>query len=559
MGCFLLTYVLFGWWFPLVMADSSGPIKTDIETVFKRLRSISANKSCFDCGAKNPTWSSVTYGIFICIDCSSVHRNLGVHITFVRSTQLDTQWTWIQLRSRQLGGNSNAMLFFRQHNCSTSDAQAKYHSRAAALYKEKLSAMAIQAMRIHGTQLHLDGNSVEAAAPEKKEEDFFAVHESSVPVIKPEASESMLNSRPAEPKIKSVELNDPTVGPNVTAIINPEPTKIESKPVSKSLIGQRKPAAKKSGLGAKRGLGGATKIQKTFEEIEREAEIAYTLRASAPQEPEDKDPPLEFVEVSDESTANSLRLAYQGLSLKQEKMNQTDPGKANQLERLGMGAMGSSSSSRNISHSAINDMPIVQQGSSTITSSKSSLMDSMDHKKAAEESSYSFNSKNSGLDDLLARNKSRDTEWDMLTEVAPTTTKPKTTTGSTYGSALPRSSSSYGSSASQSNNGDALKKYGNAKSISSEQFFTDNGAEDAKRANLSYFEGATGFSSSDYFMAGFGMGKSHSQQQSNAYNLQAPDLDDVKDSVRQGVTKVASRLSSMANDFASNIQDRYGY
>lgn len=84
-------------------SNQSGSVATTER--LDRLLSHPVNKCCADCGAPDPKWVSLTFGVFICIKCSGAHRGLGVHISKVVSVKLD-EWTDDQVDFlNETGGN----------------------------------------------------------------------------------------------------------------------------------------------------------------------------------------------------------------------------------------------------------------------------------------------------------------------------------------------------------------------------------------------------------------------------------------------------------------------
>lgn len=252
--------------------------------------------------------------------------------------------------------------------------------------------------------------------------------------------------------------------------------------------------------GSRKGVLGATKVKTNFADLEQQANLS--------DQQKDKVSEKKLTEKEEAETLASVRLAYQDLSLKaqkqEEKLKHSDPTKAKQMERLGMGF----NVRGHVSHSALSDMQTIAQEPTPKFSTRSYERESKDdflddyatsmysapNQQESELAMMGFetiepiDSRHSNISSMFAPTSKSPNDIDNMY-------KPTQLTTAARNGNKPISSTSYNTY----ENEDAQKKFGGAKAISSDQFFCIEPTSFERSANMAKFQASSSISSAEYF------------------------------------------------------------
>jgi len=90
---------------------SNTSLEKNNQPIAQILQKVKGNDYCADCGMEKPTWASINLGVLVCLNCSGVHRSLGVHISKVRSLTLDHWDPELVMYMQQLGNSKVNALY----------------------------------------------------------------------------------------------------------------------------------------------------------------------------------------------------------------------------------------------------------------------------------------------------------------------------------------------------------------------------------------------------------------------------------------------------------------
>ncbi|XP_078093834.1 stromal membrane-associated protein 2-like isoform X2 [Mustelus asterias] len=179
------------------------------------------SRECADCGSRGPRWASWNLGVFVCIRCAGIHRNLGVHISKVKSVNLD-QWTPEQIQCIREMGNSKARTLYEAYlppNFKRPQVDQAVESFIRDKYEKKKyldRSIDIAAFRKENSKWKKESEEKESKTPS------IIFEKVKVPPKKDEQQQlKMSPSTPAGPTVDLLGLDAPAVAPASNGTSNP--------------------------------------------------------------------------------------------------------------------------------------------------------------------------------------------------------------------------------------------------------------------------------------------------------------------------------------------------